>query len=168
MLWIIGGWGNRPDSLESAVGRLQRSLSRIPDESGKYGPWGYWQRRQARAGFIDRPQPHNHIAFNVDDDTDDSAVMGYMSALVEVWRPDHLGALTMRTWRAQGRKAPGPVVGRLTYVRDGTPLNANALGGEVDVAEAAGGRYIRVPGTPTDLSLEHIRQVRKALGYADV
>lgn len=233
MLWIIGGWGNRPDSLESAVDRLQHSLSRIPDESGKYGPWGYWQRRHpddedsrldfvpidagdagaladaivreteqvrlgpntapgayvdlsrpvtvqrsptssawfkciVRVGFIDQPRPLNHIAFEVDDDTDEPILAGYLGALIEAWQPDRLGVLTVETKRAQGHKGPQVAVGRLTYIADSVPLNTNALGGDVDVAEAEGGRYIRVPGTPIDPSLEHIRQVRKALGYADV
>lgn len=127
-----------------------------------------WFKCIVRVGFIDLPRPLNHIAFDVDDDTDESALMGCMSALVDAWQPDHLAALTIRTRRAQGQKGPGPVVGRLTCIRDGIPLNANVLGAEVDVAEAEGGRYIRVPGTPTDPSLEHIRLVRKALGYADV
>ncbi|MGV0814194.1 hypothetical protein ABQF34_19685 [Mycolicibacterium boenickei] len=229
MLWIIGGWDNRPDSLEAAVDRLQRSLRRIPDESGKYDQWGCWQRRDAgdehsdldfvpidvadaraladviamntvqarrgpsavpgvyielsrpvtiqrsatsspwfkyavRVGFVDRPRPHNHIAFDVDDDTDERTLMGYMSALVEAWQPDHLGALTIETLRAQGHKGPGPVVGRLTYIRDGFPFNTNVLGDEIDVAKADGGHYIRVPGTPENPSLDHIHQVRRALG----
>lgn len=94
--------------------------------------------------------------------------MGYMSALVDAWHPDRLGVLTVESKRAQGHKGPQVAVGRLTYIADSVPLNTNALGAEVDVAEAEGGRYITVPGTPTDPSLEHIRQVRNALGYADV
>ncbi|WP_273732536.1 hypothetical protein [Mycolicibacterium septicum] len=230
MLWIIGGWGNRPDSLESAVDRLQRSLSCIPDESGKYGPWGYWQRRHpddedsrldfvpidagdagaladaivreteqvrlgpnaapgayvdlsrpvtvqrsptssawfkciVRVGFIDQPRPLNHIAFEVDDDTDERTLMGYMSALVDAWHPDRLGVLTVESKRAQGHKGPEVAVGRLTYVRNSIPLNTSILDDEIEVAEAEGGCYIRVPGTIENPSLHHILQVRRALGY---
>jgi hypothetical protein len=229
VLWIIGGWGNRSDSLQATVDRLQRSLSRIPAELEKYGSWGIWQRRDAdevtessfesidvndpdaladairteteqvrrgpntapgmyvhlsrpaavprpatssvwfeytvRVGFVDRPRPHNHITFGIDDHTDERTLMGYMSALADAWQPDHLGAVTLETRRAQGAKGPQIVVGRLTYIRHGIPFNTGALGGEVEVAEADGGRYIRVPGTPVDPSLEHIRQVRDALGY---
>ncbi|WKG05381.1 hypothetical protein [Mycolicibacterium sp. HK-90] len=229
MLSIVGGWGNREDSLPAAVDRLQRSLNRAPVEPEKYGAWGFWRRQEddensnltfvpidindseilggvittateqvrrgpntapglyvdlsrpalsqtsetspgwyqytARVGFVDRPRPHNRVTFGVDDAIDERTLMGYMSALVEAWQPDHLGSVTIETLRAQGHKGAGPVVGRLTYVRDGTPLNTNVLGDEVHVAEADGGRYIRVPGTPSDPSLEHILEVRRALGY---
>lgn len=229
MLWIIGGWDNRPDLLQSSAQRLQRSLRAAPQEPEKYGPWGIWYPRQpdaatgydlvpvdidnltelesaieavtirvnkgprttpglnielarraigdrpetaptrfaytARVGFVDARRPFNHIAFDVDDDTDDRTLMRYMSALVDAWQPDRLGAVTEEAKRAQSHKGSQVAVGRLTYVRDGIPLNTNALGDEVDVAEADGGRYIRVPGTPSDPGLEHILQVRRALGY---
>lgn len=240
MLWIIGGWGNRADSPGPAAARLQRSLSRFPDESGKYGQWGYWRRRDvadedsdldfepiaaagydlvpvdianlieletaieavttrvykgprtapglnielarrsivdrpeaaparfgytARVGFVDARRPFNHIALDVDDDTDERSLMRYMSALVDAWQPDHLGAVTEDVKRAQGHMGPQVAVGRLTYVRDGIPVNTNVLGDEVDVTEADGGRYIRVPGTASAPGLEHILEVRRALGY---
>ncbi|WP_441960274.1 hypothetical protein [Mycolicibacterium houstonense] len=229
MLWIIGGWDNRSDSLQSSAQRLQRSLRSAPPEPEKYGPWGIWSPRQpdaatgydlvpvdvdnltelesaikavtmrvnkgprtapglnielarrangdrpetaptrfeytARTGFVDARRPFNHIAFDVDDDTDDRTLMRYMSALVEAWQPDHLGAVTQEVKRAQGHKGSQVAVGRLTYVRDGIPLDTNTLGDEVDVAAADGGRYIRVPGTPADPRLDDVLQVRRALGY---
>ena len=228
MLWMIGGWDNRPDPLRSCAERLQRSIRRMPSEPDRYGPWGIWQPRDpdpetgydrqllpidvedidavddaiatvtargrrrttpgfrielsrsavgvqqeavaftytARAGFVDKRVPFNHVAFDVDADTDDRTLMAYMSALVEAWQPDHLGAVTQLTMHEQGHKPPQAVVGRLTYVRDGMPLDASMLGDGVDVAGADGGRYIRVPGTPARPSLEHVRRVRDALGYA--
>lgn len=229
MLWILGGWGNRPDTLTSAVDRLQRSLIRIPDESERYGTWGVWQRLDAdddtkldfvpvdvsdstvlanvitqttedfrggpsivsgfnielsrptagalpeissgwfkyivRVGFTDMPMPFNHIALDVDDDTDERTLTAYMSALVDAWQPDRLGVLNVETKRAQGHKGAEVAVGRLTYIRDGIPLNTSALGDGIDVAQADGGSYIRVPGTPENPSLEHILRVRRALGY---
>lgn len=227
-MWILGGWGNRPDTLASAVDRLQSSLNRIPNESEKYGTWGIWQRRDpdddtevefvpidvsdstalanvisqtteefrggpttsglnielsrpatvhrseisprwfkyiVRVGFTDMPRPFNHIAFDVDDDADERTLMGYMSALVEAWQPDRLAVLTVNTKRAQGHKGSEVAVGRLTYIREGIPLNASGLGDDIDVAKADGGSYIRVPGTPESPSLEHILRVRRALGY---
>ena len=56
-------------------------------------------------------------------------------------------------------------MGRLTYIRDGISFDTNVLNAEVDVAEADGGRYVRVPGTPASPSLDHVLQVRRALGY---
>jgi hypothetical protein len=55
----------------------------------------------------------------------------------------------------------------LTYVRAGTRLDRTTLDEQIDVAEADGGLYVRVPGTPADPSLDHIRQVREALGYSN-
>lgn len=229
VLWIMGGWGNRPDSLTSAVDRLQRSLNRFPGESGKYGTWGIWQHRDAddgteldfvpvevndsaalanviaqetdeirggpssapglnielsrpavgqqsevsagwfkyivRVGFTDMPRPFNHVALDVDDDTDERILMSYMSALVAAWQPDRLGVLTVDTKRAQGHRGSEVAVGRLTYIRDGVALNINVLGDGIDVAEADSGSYIRVPGTPKKPSLEHILRLRRALGY---
>lgn len=227
MLWIVGGWDNRPDPLRSCAGRLQRSVRRMPAEPDRYGPWGMWQPRDpdpdtghdrelvpidvqdigvvedaiatvtargrrrsspgfrielsrsaispqqgtaaftytVRAGFVDKPAPFNHVAFDVDDHTDDQTLMAYMSALVEAWQPDHLGAVTRSTMHAQGHKPPEAAVGRLTYLRSGTRLDTDVLGDAVDVAAADGGHYLRVPGTPEEASLEHIRLVRSALGY---
>ena len=227
MFWLMGGWDNRPDPLTSAVDRLQRSLQRLPDEAGKYGPWGVWQRQDSsneldfvrvevndaavladviaqvteevrggpttrpglnielsrptvgqlpegspiwckyivRAGFIDMPKPFNHIAFDVGDDTDERTLTAYMSALVDAWQPDRLGVLNVEIKRAQGHKGAEAAVGRLTYVREGVPLDTSVLGDGIDVAHADGGSYIRVPGTPENPSLDHIFQVRRALGY---
>ncbi|MEV0670446.1 hypothetical protein [Mycobacterium sp. NPDC050441] len=231
MLWIIGGWDNRPDSLGAAVDRLQRSLSHIPAEPGKYGQWGYWQRRDAddecsrldfipidvgdaralaeviqaatdrvrlgpnaapglnvelsrpitvrrsatssawfkyivRVGFVDSRRPFNHIAFEVDDDTDEGTLMGYMSALVNAWQPDRLGVVSVETKRAQGHKGPQVAVGRLAYIADSVPLSTTVLDDDIDVEVADGGSWIRVPGTIENPSLDHILQVRRALGYA--
>ncbi|MFV8241762.1 hypothetical protein [Mycolicibacterium peregrinum] len=230
MLWIIGGWDNRPDSLGAAVDRLRNSLSRIPEEPGKYGRWGYWKRRDidnedsdldfvpidvgdaralteviqgatdrvrrgpsavpglnvelsrpitvqrsptsstwfkytVRVGFVDSRRPFNHIAFDVDDDTNECIVVDYMGALIEAWQPDRLGVLNVETKRAQGHKGPQVVVGRLTYIADSVPLNTSILDDGIEVAEAEGGCYIRVPGTIENPSLDHILQVRRALGY---
>jgi len=229
VLWLIGGWGNRPDSLQDAARRLQRSLQLAPPEPERYGPWGIWRPRQpdaqtgydlvpidvddqgdleaaitsvtervnkgprsapglnielarravgdrpetsptkfeytVRAGFVDARRPYNHVAFDLEDNTDDRTLMSYMSALVESWQPDHLGAATIETKRAQGAKGPQVVVGRLTYIRHGISFDPNVLNAEVDVAEADGGLYVRVPGTPGNPSLDHIRQVRRALRY---
>lgn len=232
MLWVIGGWGNRPDPLEAAVDRLQRSLTEFPLEPEKYGSWGFWRRRNesdegsdldfeptdvddpaalaeiitaatdqvrrgpntapgvyvnlsrpavspptptspewfkysVRVGFLDRPRPHNHIALDLDDNTDERALMEYMSALVRAWQPDHLGAVTFEVARQQGQKSQQAAVGRLTYIRDGVPLNISVLGDRIDAAQSDGGTYIRIPGTPENPSLDHIVQVRRALGYAD-
>lgn len=230
MLWIIGGWDNRPDSLGAAADRLQRSLSRIPDESGEYGRWGYWRRRDpddehsdldfvpidvgdaralaeviegandrvrlgpsaapglnvelsrpitvrrsatgsawfkyvVRAGFVDSRRPFNHIAFEVDDDTDECILADYMGALIEAWQPDHLGVLNVETKRAQGHKGPQVVVGRLTYIADSIPLNTSMLDDDIELEMVNGGSWIRVPGTIENPSLSHILQVRRALGY---
>lgn len=228
MLWLIGGWDNRPDPLRQCAERLQRSVQRMPSEPERYGPWGIWRaiepepvtgyqrelvtvdvedieaveraiadvtaegrqrtspglrielaRRPirdraptdpvafgytARAGFVDKRAPFNHLALDLDDETDDRTLMAYMSALVDAWQPDHLGAVTQATMRAQGHKPPQAVVGRLTYVRDGTRLDSPMDG--IDIASADGGRYLRVPGTPLEPSLEYVQRVRSALGYA--
>ena len=226
----MGGWDNRADSLEQAVDRLQNSVRSMPDESNKYGPWGFWEQRDpddagsdydfvqidindserlaeiiasetektypgsdptpgmnielsrpalthrtessptwfkymVRAGFIDKPRPFNHIAMHVEEDIDERTLMGYLSALVTAWQPDRLGGFTFESKKAQGHKGPQVAVGRLTYLRDGFPLDAAALGEGIDIAEADGGRYIRVPGTAKNPSLEHVLQIRDALGY---
>lgn len=119
----------------------------------------------ARVGFVDKPVPFNRVSFDIGEGIDDRTLMAYMSALIEAWQPDHLGAVTQSTMREQGHKPPEAVVGRLTYVRDGTPLDTSMIGEDVDVAAADGGHYIRVPGTPADPSLMHIARVRAALGY---
>ena len=231
VLWIVGGWGNRPDPMRTSADRLQRSLRRLPAEPESYGPWGFWQPNElephanshferldiddinaienaietvtervsreprsapglniklfrelvsdpsssprwckysARVGFVDKRRPFNHIAFDVVEETDERTLMSYMSTLVEAWQPDHLGAVTEQTMVAQGQKPPEVCVGRLTYIRDGIPFETTVLDAEVDVAEADGGRYIRVPGTPAIPSLDHILQVRRALGYQAV
>jgi len=120
-----------------------------------------------RAGFVDTPQPFNHILLQVDDTAEPAELFRYMSALVVAWQPDQLGLSTRAVQRAQGHRPPEAIVGFLTYVRAGTPLNRSALSDQIDVAEADGGLYIRVPGTPADPSLDHVRQVREALDYSN-
>ncbi|MCV7169948.1 hypothetical protein H7I41_08435 [Mycobacterium manitobense] len=232
MIWMMGGWGNRQDELQSCALRLQRSIRLAPSEPDLYGQWGVLQPQQpdsrtgedlrivpidvddvdaleriivstteagsagprtgpghyidlvrdsvspaseesattfkytVRAGFTDMPRPYNHIFADLRSETDERTLMGYMSALVQAWNPDHLGAVSRRVKREQGHRPPEVVVGRLTYIRGGTPLNTSALGDEIDVAAADGGHYIRVPGTPEQPSVDHIRRVRQALGYA--
>lgn len=225
----MGGWGDRPDSLESAAQRLQRSLRLAPDEPDKYGSWGVLQpcapnpmtrpdlkvvpfdandltaveeaitvgttrasqgertgrglyiglardaqpespdvvfEYSARAGFVTMRQPFNHLNLNVRNNIDEKTLLGYMSALAQAWQPEYLGAVTRETMRSQGHKPPQVPVGRLTFVRAGTPLDVAALGEEVELAAADGGHYIRVPGTPAEPSFDHIELVRQALGYA--
>jgi hypothetical protein len=233
MLWLIGGWGNRPDPLRSSAERLLRSLQSMPQQPDLYGPWGFWRPRDpdpskgaelvpvdtgditavehaitevtergnggkprsapglraefaryvigerpptsptrfaynVRAGHVDMNRPFNHVALELEADTDERALTRYMGALVEAWQPDHLGAVTQGVKRAQGQRPPEVSIGRLTYVRDGTPLDRSILGDQIDVAEADGGLYIRVPGTPDNPSLEDIHRVRHALGYPEV
>lgn len=120
-----------------------------------------------RAGFVDTPQPFNHLLLQVDDTVAAAELFPCMSALVEAWQPDHLGMATRAVQRTQGHRPPEAIVGFLTYVRAGTQLDRSTLGDQIDVAEADGGLYIRVPGTPGDPSLEHIRLVRDALGYSN-
>ena len=229
MLRLIGGWGDRPDSLPSCAQRLVRSLELMPSAPGRYGPWGIWQSRAesayndlvpldiadveavaaaiqtitkrinqgpmrtpgqhvqlarevvgeradddpryleytARAGFVDTPQPINHLLLQAEDSTTTADLFQYMSAMVVAWQPDHLGLATRAIQRAQGHRPQEAVVGFLTYVRDGVPLNRDVLDDQIDVAKADGGLYIRVPGTPLQPSLDHVHMVREALGYAD-
>lgn len=119
-----------------------------------------------RAGFVDTPQPFNHLLLQIEDGTDEALLSRYLGALVIAWEPDHLGLATRATQRAQGHRPLQAVVGYLTYVRSGTPLDRSGLDGQIDVVAADGGHYIRVPGTPESPSLDHIRQVREALGYS--
>lgn len=231
MLWVIGGWGNRPDPLRSSAERLHRSLQLLPDQSNVYGPWGIWRpidssepargatlvtidsidvevlertitevtergnngkpriapgvrselsrevlgprppssptrfSYNVRAGYVDMNRPFNHVALELEADTDERTLMSCMSALVEAWQPDHLGAVTQELKRAQGQRPPEASIGRLTYLRGGTPLDEGVLGEDINVAQADGGSYVRVPGTPANPSLEHIHRVRRALGY---
>lgn len=228
MLWILGGWGDRPDHLWSCAERVQRSLRLAPSQPDVYGDWGVWLPRDpdgrtgydlqpvdvediadieraidrvteraggdgpaagvyaefarspsgerpatgstrfeyvVRAGFTDRSRAQNQVAFDVDAGTDDRTLMAYMTALVQAWEPDHLGAVTQQTKRAQRYRSPEAVVGRLTYIRAGTPLDTGVLADRIDIAAADGGHYIRVPGTPERPSLDHITTVRRALGY---
>ena len=118
-----------------------------------------------RAGFVDTPQPFNHLLLQAEDTSESDELLQYVRALVVAWQPDHLGVATRSVQRTQGQRPPEAVVGFLTYVRAGTPLNRSALDDRIDVAEADGGLYIRVPGTPGDLSLDHVGKVRDALGY---
>lgn len=90
--------------------------------------------------------------------------MDYLSALVKAWEPDHLAVVTQKTMVDQGQKRPEATVGRLTYLREGIPLQLGLLG-DVDVTEADGGRYVKVPGDIENPSLDYPRQVRQALGY---
>lgn len=232
MLWLIGGWSNRPDPLHSSAERLLRSLQLMPQQPDLYGPWGLWRQRDpdpskgavlipvdtgdvtaveqaitevtergnggkprtaaglraelsrsvvgerpptsptrfaynVRAGYIEMNRPFNHVALELEADTDERILTRYMSALVQAWQPDHLGAVTQDIKRAQGQRPPEVSIGRLTYVCDGTPVDRRALGDQIDVGEADGGLYIRVPGTPERPSLEDIHRVRNALGYPE-
>lgn len=63
-----------------------------------------WFKYIVRVGFTDMPRPFNHLALDVDDDTDERTLMGYMSALVDAWQPDRLGVLTVNAKRAQGHR----------------------------------------------------------------
>lgn len=227
-LRLIGGWGNRSDSLLSCAERLQRSIELMPPEPGIYRAWGVWQPQGAeshyndlvavdiddvdvvqraiasttervnagpmtmpgqhiefaregigepdsadrhffgysvRAGFVDAPEPFNHVLFQLEDSTDESVLSRYLSALVLAWEPDSVAVVSRKTQRAQGHKPPQAAVGLLTYVRTGTPLDVAALDDEVAVVNADGGTYITIPGTPESPSMDHIRQVRAALGY---
>jgi len=227
-LRLIGGWGNRPDPLQSCAQRLVRSLELLPQQPERYGPWGVWHTRAesayndlvpldvadvgvvaaaisavtervnqgpmrtpgqhaqlarevigvradadpqyleytVRAGFVDTPQPFNHLLLQAEDSTRPAELFGYLSAMVVAWQPDYLGLATRAVQRAQGHRQPEAVAGFLTYVRAGTALNRSVLGDQIDVAEADGGLYIRVPGTAAEPSLDHVRQVRDALGYS--
>lgn len=120
-----------------------------------------------RAGFVGYPEPFNHLLLEVADGTDEAVLTRYLSACVIAWEPDHLSVATRATQRAQGHRPPQAVVGWLTYVRAGTPLDTAVLDEQIAVAHADGGTYITVPGTPESPSLDHIRQVRAALGYPD-
>ena len=225
MIWLMGGWDNRPDPLRASAERLQRSLRLMP-ASDRRGPWGVLQpsapdpetgadlevapldiddiaavedaittatkrasdgartgpghyielaadgsagqavyKYTARVGFLDMRRPFNQVTLDVDSDIDERTLTSYLSALVQAWEPDYLGGVTREVKRAQGRKPPEVLIGRLTYLRDGTPLDVGSLPDDIDVAAADGGHYVRVPGTPAEPSLEHIRLVRRALGY---
>jgi hypothetical protein len=118
-----------------------------------------------RAGFVDTPQPFNHLLLQAEDTSEPAEFLRYMHALVVAWQPDHLGLATRAVQRTQGHRPAEAVVGFLTYVRAGTPLKSRALDDQIDVTEADGGLYIRVPGTPGDPSLDHTGEVRDALGY---
>ncbi|HOY82688.1 hypothetical protein AB4Z39_10265 [Mycobacterium adipatum] len=228
MLKVIGGWGNREDSLQACAQRLQQSFEYIPADPQVYGPWGVWRQDAsdndryelapidttdrdvvtaaisavtervnngpkatpglnielarrlldntsgaspiwleytARAGFIGMKRPFNHLVLTLEDGIDESVVTRAMSALVVAWEPDRLGVASQDVQRAQGHKPPEAVVGWLTYIKDGTQFDRDALDAEIVVHEADGGVYITVPGTPDDPSMEHIRRVRIALGY---
>jgi len=60
---------------------------------------------------------------------------------------------------------PQALVGWLTYVKAGTNFDTNVIDDHVVVTEADKGLYINIPGTPMNPSIDHIRQVRTALGY---
>jgi len=119
-----------------------------------------------RAGFTDTPAPFNHILFQLKDGADASVLTRYLSALVIAWGPDNIAVLDRKAQRAQGHKPPEVAVGWMTYLRADVPLDVDALGDEISVANADGGVYITVPGTPDDPSIDHIRRVRAALGYS--
>jgi hypothetical protein len=118
-----------------------------------------------RAGFVGYPEPFNHLLLEVADSTDEAVLTRYLSALVIAWEPDHLSVATRATQRTQGHKPPQAIVGWLTYVRSGTPLDTAVLDEQISIANANGGTYITVPGTPDQPSLEHVLHVRTALGY---
>jgi hypothetical protein len=99
-------------------------------------------------------RPFNHVALELEADTDERTLTRCMSALVDAWQPDHLGAVTQGVKRAQGQRPPEVSIGRLTYVRDGTPLDRSALGDQIDVAEADGGLYIVSRALPRTLALK--------------
>lgn len=229
MLRIIGGWGNREDSLESCTRRLYESLEFIPAQPDTYGPWGVWQtladsdqpghefvtidisdwdalakaitestertydgpkttpgqnillireprgerppsspsrfEYSVRAGYVDKKRPFNHVVLGVDAGTDASVLGRIMSALVVAWDPDRLGVASQEVQRAQAHRTPEAVVGWLTYIKDGVQFDHGAVDEQVTLSGADGGLYITVPGTPADPSMQHIRQVRAALGY---
>lgn len=121
-----------------------------------------------RAGFHAAPEPFNHLLLQLEDSTDESVLTRYLSALVVAWEPDNSAIANRKTQRAQGHKPPQAVVGLLTYVRSGTPLDVAALDDQVSVVNADGGTYISIPGTPDSPSMDHIRQVRTALGYPNL
>lgn len=118
-----------------------------------------------RAGFVDIPEPFNHLLLQLDDRTDESVLTRYLSALVVAWEPDTVAVVSRQTQRAQGHKPPQAVVGLLTYVRSGAPFDVTAIDDQVSVINADGGIYVNIPGTPENPSMDHIRQVRTALGY---
>jgi len=120
-----------------------------------------------RAGFVGRAEPYNHVVLQVESGTDASVLTRYMSALVVAWNPATLALATRETQRAQDKQPSEAIVGWLTYIRAGTRLDTELVDDQVAISNADGGRYITVPGTPEDPSLDHIRQVRRALGYAD-
>ncbi len=118
-----------------------------------------------RAGFVSMKRPFNHVLLEADTVTDESLVTRIMSALVIAWEPDRLGVATDEVQTAQGQTPPQALVGWLTYVKAGTDFDTNAVDDQVVVSEADGGLYINIPGTPENPSMDHIRQVRTALGY---
>lgn len=119
-----------------------------------------------RAGFVDASEPFNHLLFQLADGTDEAVLSRYLSALVVAWEPDHIALASRKTQRAQGHKPPQTVVGSLTYVRSGTPLDVAALDDRISITSADGGTYIYIPGTNVDSPrFDHVRQVRTALGY---
>ncbi|SCX17369.1 hypothetical protein [Mycolicibacterium fluoranthenivorans] len=117
-----------------------------------------------RAGFVGTPEPFNHLLLHVGD-TDESTLIRYLSALVVAWEPDHLAAADRKVQRAQGHRPPEVLVGWLTYVRDDIPLNTDVIDEQIGFVARDGGRYITVAGTPQQPNLDHILQVRAALGY---
>lgn len=118
-----------------------------------------------RAGFVGRKRPFNHVLLQADAATDGSVVTRVMAALVNAWEPDRLGVANLECKRAQGHMTPEALVGWLTYVKAGTEFDTNAVDDQVVVSKADGGLYINIPGTPENPSMDHIRQVRTALGY---
>ncbi|KAA0115291.1 hypothetical protein CIW51_17480 [Mycolicibacterium sp. P9-22] len=228
MMKVIGGWGNREDSLQACAQRLQQSLEYIPADHHVYGPWGVWRQDASdaqryelapidttdrgalaaaisavterinsgpkatpglnielarrllgdtsdarptwleytvRAGFVGMKRPFNHLVLGLENGVDESVVIRVMSALVIAWEPDRLGVASQNVQRSQGHRPPEAVVGWLTYIKDGTEFDRDALSAEIVVHKADGGVYITVPGTLEDPSLQHTRQVRAALGY---
>lgn len=223
---LIGGWGDRPDSLRSCAERLRESLRMMPAQDDVYDPWSVWRQRdesnldlvpidvedldalareilavtervndgpmrtpgqhielarralgerpettksvfkyRVRAGFVEQPAPYNHVLLELDATTDESLLSRYLGALVAAWEPDELAAVTRETQRAQGRKPPEAIIGWMTYVANSFTVDTGTLGDLVSVSAREGGYFITVPGTPSEPSLEHIAQVRQALGY---
>lgn len=119
-----------------------------------------------RAGFINRPRPHNHLLFNVNAITDPDAIRAYFTALIHAWKPDHLAVVSFDIIKAQGRRTPQLDIGWLTYFRDGIELDTAVLDKSIAVNHQDGGHYLTLNGTPEHPDLGQIVNVRHALGYA--
>ena len=225
MLRLLGGWDNRPDSLQAVAERFRRSVELMPSAEDTYGAWGVWRERDetaldlvpvdmgdpatlepeivrnteqvndgpmrqpghhlafarrstinpesgrafkytVRAGFENRPEPYNNVFLEIAPDTLPELIGRCLSALVVAWEPDSLAVLTRETQRVQHRQSSDIIVGWLTFIRAGTPFNADALDESIVVREADGGVCVTIPRSPVEPSLAHVEQVRRALGYS--